>query len=68
MYDEGEVMERLYYRVPEIAEMLGISRASAYLLVKRGELNAVTIAGTVRVPVAALSAYTDELDLITSGS
>jgi excisionase family DNA binding protein len=36
-------MSRLTYTVPEAAEMLGISRSSAYECVKRGELPAIAL-------------------------
>ena len=58
-------MQRLFYRVPEVAEMLGISRASAYVLVKRGEIQSVEIAGTIRVPTDAIDQFAKRL---TSGS
>lgn len=40
----------LAYTVEELAHELKISRASAYLMVKRGEVRVVKLAGSMRVP------------------
>jgi excisionase family DNA binding protein len=51
---EVPVQERLTYTVPEVAGMLGISRSSAYLCVRRGEIPALTLGRRVVVSRAAL--------------
>jgi excisionase family DNA binding protein len=48
--------ERLVFSVPEVAELLGISRAFAYELVARGELPVVRLGRRVVVPRVALLA------------
>ena len=37
------MLERLTYTVTEVAELLGISRTTAYQCVRRGEIPAVTL-------------------------
>ena len=49
--------ERLAISVEEAAELLGISRTSAYLAAQRGELPSRLIGRRRVVPVAALRAY-----------
>ncbi len=34
---------RLTYTVPEVAELLGISRSTAYVCVRRGEIPSITL-------------------------
>ena len=46
---------RLAYRVPEAAEALGICRAHVYNLITRGELRAVKIGGSTRIPATELA-------------
>ncbi len=43
-------MVPMLLRVPEVAEMLSISRSKAYEMIKRGALPSVNIGGSVRVP------------------
>ena len=52
-------MERLTYSVPEAAELLGISRGSAYTHVRTGEIPSITIGGRIVVPRQALEAMLD---------
>ena len=47
-------MSRLTYTVPEAAEMLGISRSSAYECVKRGELPAIALGRRIVITRSAL--------------
>lgn len=47
-------MTRLTYTVPEAAELLGISRSSAYECVKRGELPAIVLGRRIVITRAAL--------------
>ncbi len=46
--------ERLTYTVPEVAELLGISRSSAYECVRRGEIPALTLGRRVLIAKAAI--------------
>lgn len=46
--------ERLVYRVEEVAELLGVSRSTAYDAVRRGELPAVRLGRRLLVPRARL--------------
>ena len=48
--------ERLTYTVPEIAELLGISRSSVYQCVHRGEIPPLVLGRRVVVARAALEA------------
>lgn len=43
-------MEKLAYSVPEVAEMLSISRASAYTYVRTGVIRSVSLGGRIVVP------------------
>ena len=52
---------KLLIRVAEAAEMLSVARSKAYLMVQTGELPSVRIGKSVRVPVAALTAWMDRL-------
>ena len=45
---------KLAIRVAQAAEALEISRSKAYEMIARGELPAIRIGGSVRVPLAAL--------------
>ncbi len=47
-------VDRLAYKVSEVAESLGISRARAYELVKAGEIPSVRLGGRVLVPADGL--------------
>jgi excisionase family DNA binding protein len=51
----------LLLTVPEAAATLRISRAQAYILIARGELESVRIGASRRVPAAALSAFVEQL-------
>ena len=51
-----EEPQAILLRGPEVAELLGISRAKAYRLMQNRELPVVTFGSAVRVPRAALEA------------
>jgi excisionase family DNA binding protein len=56
-HDHEEVstaMERLTYTVTEVAALLGISRASAYELVRSGEIPALHFGRRIVIPRVAL--------------
>jgi excisionase family DNA binding protein len=46
--------ERLLLRVSEAAELIGVSRSMAYVMVARGELPVVRIGKAIRIPMAGL--------------
>ncbi len=48
---------RLAYRVPEAAEMIGISRSKMYELVKRGVVPSFRIDGMLLVSVRSLEEW-----------
>ena len=43
-----------FVRVEDVATLFGISRASTYAAIKRGEIASITIGRTIRVPREAL--------------
>jgi excisionase family DNA binding protein len=47
-------VNRLALSVPEAAELLGLSRSSAYAAVKRGDIPSVRVGGRVLVSMRAL--------------
>ena len=55
----GDTMERLTYTVTEVAQLLGISRGSAYTHVRTGEIPSITIGGRIVVPRRALDVLLD---------
>lgn len=50
---------KLTYTVTEAAELLGISRSSAYECVRRGEIPSLTLGRRVVIPRRALEALLD---------
>ena len=51
--------EKLFLRIPEVADSLGVSRATAYDLIARGQIPSVRLdgrggRGILRVPAEAL--------------
>ncbi len=56
-------MERILYRVSEVAGFLGISRGKAYQLINSGQLKSVKIGGCRRVRADDLRAYVETLAL-----
>ena len=50
---------KLTYTVTEVAELLGISRSSAYECVRRGEIPSLTLGRRVVVPRRTLEALLD---------
>jgi excisionase family DNA binding protein len=49
-----EQPDRLLLRVPEAAELLGVSRSRAYELVYSGEIPAIRLGKSLRIPLQAL--------------
>ena len=61
--------DRVFYRVTEIAELIGCSKSKAYELVASGTIRSVRIGGLLRVPAEALRELTgiQSLKLRASG-
>ena len=55
--------ERRTYTVEEIAQILGIGRTSAYLLVKEGHFKIVRIGNAIRISKRSFDEWLDTLDL-----
>jgi excisionase family DNA binding protein len=53
--------ERIVYSIPEVAEILGLSRSSVYRLVNEGKLEALAVRSLLRVRPSALDRYLDDL-------
>lgn len=49
----------LLLRVPEVCELLAIGRSTVYLLLARGELDAVHIGRSVRITTESAVAYVE---------
>jgi excisionase family DNA binding protein len=60
------VHERRTYTVPEVAKLLGISRSSAYLCIRRGEIPALTLGRRVVVSRAALERLLEEAGQVSA--
>jgi excisionase family DNA binding protein len=56
--------ERLLYRIPEAAALLGMSRTVIYELLAAGELTAVHIGASVRVTAASLREFVTRLEKV----
>jgi excisionase family DNA binding protein len=52
--------EKLAYRISEVAETLGCSRAKAYEMVASGEIPSIRIGSLRRVPAVALRKMIDK--------
>jgi len=48
-----------YYRVNALAEMFDVSPATVYRAIRNGQLDAVRIGGSVRVPESALAGFVE---------
>lgn len=53
-------MDDKIYTVPEVQEMLGISRTYAYRLVKEGKIEAFRVGKSWRITESALQAFISE--------
>lgn len=53
-------MEPLSVRVPQMAELLSISRSEAYMMVQKKTIRAVRVGRAVLVPMTAIRAFLDE--------
>ena len=60
---EAHMQHRLTYTVPEVAELLGISRSTAYECIRRGEIPALVLGRRVLVARTTLAAMLDQASL-----
>ena len=58
-----ETPERRRYTVDDIAQILGIGRTSAYILVKEGHFKIVRIGNAIRISKRSFDEWLDSLDL-----
>ena len=58
-----EPLERRTYTVDDIAQILGIGRPSAYLLVKEGHFKIGRIGNAIRISKRSFDEWLDSLDL-----
>ena len=54
-------MDRIFYRVRELAAMAGISKSKAHELVADGRVKAVRLDGMLLIPADELSAFANSL-------
>lgn len=59
--EQGETMERILFRVTEVAGFLGLSRAKTYELMKSGALPSVKVDGCRRIKADDLRRFVDDL-------
>ena len=58
-----ELPERRTYMVDDIAQILGIGRTSAYILVKEGHFKIVRIGNAIRISKRSFDEWLDSLSL-----
>lgn len=58
-----EIPERRTYTVDDIAQILGIGRTSAYILVKEGHFKIVRIGNAIRISKRSFDEWLDSLSL-----
>lgn len=44
---------RQFYRVEEVADILGVSRATAYRMINEGSIPSIRLKGCIRIPISA---------------
>ena len=58
-----EMPERRTYTVDDVAQILGIGRTSAYILVKEGHFKIVRIGNAIRISKRSFDEWLDSLSL-----
>lgn len=53
----SEPVERLAYRAPEVAKLLGVSRTTVFAWVKDGTIPSIRVGGTVMIPRSGLEEW-----------
>jgi excisionase family DNA binding protein len=61
MAQKGQRMDKLLYRAEEVSEVLGLGRTKVFALIARGDIRAVKIGGSTRVPADELRAYVERV-------
>ena len=56
---------KLFFRVEEAAEAVGLGRSKLYQLIQAGEIPAVKIGRSTRVPVAGLTKWAEAQTSVT---
>lgn len=59
----GAVMEKVLYNVNEVAEILNISRAMVYVLIKEEKIKTVHIGRSMRIHIDEIRAFVDSLSV-----
>jgi excisionase family DNA binding protein len=57
--EKGVVSERIFYRVSEVADLIGCSKSKAYELVASGAIASTRIGTLLRVPRSALEVFSN---------
>ena len=52
--------QRIFYRIPEVAEMLTISRSALYVMIQAGDIPVVRFGRSVRISASALHAWLEQ--------
>jgi excisionase family DNA binding protein len=55
-----QAMKPLFAKPAEAADLLRISRAQVYVLIKRGDLPSTKIGAELRIPIAAIEAMAEK--------
>jgi len=55
-------MERLFFRIREVAEMTALGRSKTYELVQQRRIGSVRVDGRLLVPASALAEFTASLE------
>jgi excisionase family DNA binding protein len=55
-----------FFKVADMADVVGISRTAAYQLVRSGEISSVKILGATRVPRGAILKFIEEMEASAS--
>lgn len=53
-------MEKDFYRVSDVAKLLGVSRCKVYDMIKKEEIPSKNLGGVVLIPIKAYEKWKDE--------
>lgn len=59
--NKKETQKPLFYRIEEVAHLLGLGKSKTYLLVAGGEIPSIRIGKSVRVPVSCLEDWVNRM-------
>lgn len=54
--------EKQLFRIPEVEEYLGVSRAQVYRLIESGELKRIKLGKSARIPRASIESFVERLE------